>query len=387
MTTDEDGLDLYESPTDATSLFNRSERLRHALMGFGAFFAAARHDDPLPHLRDLACDLLFAEELHITVPAPIRYAAQQPGRLCSPIMIGRRAVGAIEAVRLKPFDEDERILADVLGQIIGAVLDQSTIESQSRQYRTQVQANAETLDLLLDFSRQMAHSVPDPVRVGLHLATQVPQMVRGERASLLLTPFTQPDTPVLLLSNGTISTPERACSVRDQGLAGMVLRDHRPLIIDETDTDRRWFSVTAQEYDQPTRCAMAVPLIWGRRVLGALTVTTTQTHLFDTPQLHLLELIACHVSLAIYCTSLDAQLRHVGEVIAETTAQVEAAIAVARRSLHQVTKPAYGSQLGPVELAELDCVSAALERIEEVSRRLQEQQRSLITLTEGGATV
>lgn len=387
MTTDEDDLDLQGPPTDATSLSSRSERLRHALMGFGAFFAAARHDDPLPHLRDLACDLLFAEELHITVPAPIRYAAQQPGRLSSPIMIGRRAVGAIEATRLKPFDEDERILADVLGQIIGAVLDQSTIESQYRQYRTQVQANAETLDLLLDFSRQMAHGVPDPVRVGLHLATQVPQMVGGERASLLLTPFTQPDTPVLLLSNGTISTPERACSVRDQGLAGMVLRDRRPLIIDETDTDRRWFSLTAHEYDQPTRCAMAVPLIWGRRVLGALTVTTTQTHLFDTPQLHLLELIACHVSLAIYCTSLDAQLRQVGEVIAETTAQVEAAIGVARRSLHQVTKPAQGSQPGPVELAELDCVGAALERIEEVCRRLQEQQRALITLTEGGATV
>jgi GAF domain-containing protein len=387
LTTDEDALDLQVPPTEEASLSGRAERLRRALMGFGAFFAAARHDDPLPHLRDLACDLLFAEELHITVPAPIRNAPLQPGRLCSPIMIGRRAVGAIEATRSKPFDEDERILADVLGQIIGAVLDQSTIESQYRQYRTQVQANAETLDLLLDFSRQMAHGVPDPVRVGLHLATQVPQMVGGERASLLLTPFDQPNAPMLLLSSGIISSPERALDVRDRGLAGMVLRDRRPLIIDETDTDQRWFSLTAHEYDQPTRCAMAVPLIWGRRVLGALTVTTTQTHLFDTPQLHLLELIACHVSLAIYCTSLDAQLRHVGELIAETTAQIDAAIAVARRSLHQITATEHGGYSRPADIAELDCVSAALERIEEVSHTLQEQQRVLHSLTEGGATV
>ncbi|NJM05302.1 GAF domain-containing protein [Candidatus Gracilibacteria bacterium] len=116
-------------------------------------------------------------------------------------------------------------------------------------------------------------------QLGVQFATQVTAMVGGDRASLLLTLPATAQMPMLILSNGAVSSTERALAVRDNGLAGLVLRERRPLIIDETDTDRRWFSLSAHEYDAPTRCAMAVPLIWGERVLGVITVTTTQTHL------------------------------------------------------------------------------------------------------------
>jgi GAF domain-containing protein len=80
------------------------------------------------------------------------------------------------------------------------------------------------------------------------------------------------------------------------------------LIIDETDTDRRWVGLRLSQSDERTRCAMAAPLIWGERTIGALTVTTTQSRLFNTAQLNLLELVACQVSIAIHAAHLEAQL-------------------------------------------------------------------------------
>lgn len=249
-------------------------------------------------------------------------------------MIGRRVVGRIAAQRSHPpFDEDDRALAQALGPLIGAVLEQSSLQSLMEQYAHQAQANADTLDLLLTFGRRVVSATADPLQLALQLATQVPSMVGGERASLLLIPPDAPDEPILVLSNGTVSSAERAREVRDNGLAGLVLRERAPMIIDETDTDRRWLALKLREADSPTRCAMAVPLRWGERLLGALTVTTTQTHLFDTPQLNLLELAACHISLAVQAANLESRLTRLTDSIADANARLNAGLHAARAAM------------------------------------------------------
>ncbi len=286
---------------------NQSYRLREALASCGAFFIAGRREaDPLPMLRDLAADWLHAEKLEIIVPAGTgSLHIQEPGLLCGPIMIGRRVIGRIEARRSRPFSTDDHVLLGALGQILGAVLEQSTLQSQLDQHYHQAQANTDTLDRLLIFGRHMASASADPRHLAMDLVTQVPTMVTGERASLLLISHDQSDTPMLVLSNGIQSSTERAREVRDNGLAGLVLNSRAPMIIDETDTDHRWLALKGHENDVRTRCAMAVPLIWGEQLLGVLTVTTAQTHLFNTSQLNLLELVACHISLALHTASVD----------------------------------------------------------------------------------
>jgi GAF domain-containing protein len=322
----------FSSTTPQPQPGSQSLRLREALSGCGAFFAAGRREaDPLPTLRDLAADWLHAERLEIIVPAgtgPLR--SEDPGVLCGPIVIGRRVIGRIEARRGRPFEDDDRALIGALGQIIGAVLEQSTQQSQLDQHYHQAQANADTLDRLLSFGRLVVSAVVDPQHLALELVTQVPEMVTGERASLLLIPPDRPDTPVLVLSNGTVASAERAREVRESGLAGLVFSSRAPMIIDETDTDRRWLSLSPGENDAPTRCAMAVPLIWGERIIGSLTVTTTQTHLFGTPQLNLLELVACHISLAIHAASVDASLARISGALGATVGGLEAALCQAR---------------------------------------------------------
>ncbi|MEI7768795.1 MAG: GAF domain-containing protein [Chloroflexales bacterium] len=310
----------------------QGRRLREALAGCGDFFMAGRREaDPLPTLRDLAADWLHAESLEIVVPAGTgSLRAEEPGLLCGPIMIGRRVIGRIEARRSRPFDAEDRALLGALGQILGSVLEHSTLQSQLDQHYHQAQANADTLDRLLSFGRLVVSADSDLQRLAVELVTQVPTMVTGERASLLLMPPDRPDTPMLALSNGTLASAERAREVRDSGLAGLVFSSRAPMIIDETATDRRWLALKASENDAPTRCAMAVPLIWGERLLGVLTVTTTQTHLFDTPQLNLLELVACHISLAIHAASVDVYLARVSDVLSGAISDMSLLLAEAR---------------------------------------------------------
>lgn len=345
-------------PTSLTSgstlsaLQRKVARLREALSGSGVFFAAARQSDPLPTLRDLASDWLFAEDLEIVVPAgtaPLQ--CTDPNHICGPITIGRRVIGRIDARRTKAFDEDDQLLIRALGQIVGAVLEQSSAQSQLDQYSAQVQANRDTLDQLLTFGRLVVSATADPQQLALQLATQVPSMVGGERASLLIIPLDNPDEPSLVLSTGTISSTERAREVRDHGLAGLVLRSREPMIIDETDTDRRWLTLKLRENEAPTRCAMAAPLIWGDRLLGALTVTTTETHLFDTPQLNLLELVACHISLALYAATLEQRLEGLTARMAEANRQIERALATARGAADNGDREALGAALDTIDAA------------------------------------
>lgn len=309
------------------SLQRRAARLREALAGAGAFLAVARRSDPLPALRDLAGDWLNAEEIELVVPAgtgPL--SCTDPCEICGPVVIGRRTVGRLQARRGRPFDEDDRALVTALGQIIGGALEYATLQGQLEQYAGQAQANADTLDRLLAFGRSVVSGAASPQALALQVATQVPEMVGGERASVLLLPPDNPEQPVLVLSNGFTSAPERAREVRQSGIAGLVLAGRAPLIIDETDTDRRWLGLKLSQNDTRTRCAMAVPLLWGGQAIGALTVTTTCSRLFTTAHLNLLELVACHAALAIHAANLEASLARLAEQIAALAAELDAAL-------------------------------------------------------------
>ncbi len=302
-------------------------RLRELLSSVGAFLAAGRQGNPLPVLQDLASDWLRAEHVTITVPAGTGLIErQEPGVLCGPVLIGRRVIGRIEATRELAFNAEDRALLLPLGQLIGAALEHAMLQGQVELHAIAAQAHEETLEHLLDFGRAVVRESSDPQVLALHITKHIPAMVGGERASVLLLPLDDARHPVLVLSTGLIAAPERAREVAEHGFAGLVLRDRAPLIIDETDTDQRWLGLKPGHSDTPTRCAMAVPLLWGDRVLGALTVTTTRSRVFNTAHLNLLELVACHVALAIQAANLDARLKAIATHLADSFEELEAAL-------------------------------------------------------------
>ncbi len=299
-------------------------RMRELLSSVGAFLAAGGQANPLPVLQDLASDWLRAERVTISVPAGTgALERHEPGVLCGPVLIGRRAIGRIEAIRAQPFDAEDRALLLPLGQLIGAALEHAMLQGQVEQHEISAQAREQTLKHLLSFERAVAGRSGDPPALAQQIAARIPAMVGGERASVLLLPLDDTAQPVLALSTGVVAAPERAREVAEHGFAGLVLRNRAPLIIDETDTDRRWLSLKLGSSDAPTRCAMAAPLIRGERVLGAITVTTTHSRVFNTAHLNLLELVACHVALAIEAASLQTSLAATAAHLAVSVHELE----------------------------------------------------------------
>ncbi|MCG8350798.1 MAG: GAF domain-containing protein [Chloroflexales bacterium] len=357
--------------------------LHDRMTSLGLLFEATREPDPLPTLSEIARDLLQSDDVALAVPAPLSHADNSnTSLLIRPITIGGRAVGQLTARRTAPFDSDDQALASLIGQIIGAVIEQSALHSQLEQYRQQAQAHDDTLAQLLDFNRHIVSGGADYQQLALMLATQVPAMVGGERASLLLTPLEQPDTPQLVLSNGMISSPERARVVRDNGLAGMVLRERRPMILDETETDQRWLALAVCDPDEPTRCAMAVPLPWHSHLLGALTVTTTQSHAFGSSQLDLLELVACHVALALHNATLETKFTELTTALADLIHNLNDPLQAAQLGLQMILATREDENTFHFDVDDLAKITATLERIGAVSRQLAVLHRGLLSITQ-----
>jgi GAF domain-containing protein len=85
---------------------------------------------------------------------------------------------------------------------------------------------------------------------------------------------------------------------------------------------------------------MAAPLRWGSRLLGAITVTTTRSRRFDSSHLNLLELVACHISLAIYAADLEVRrkrsVKHLNAIQDHINAALTAARAGDLKALDQI---------------------------------------------------
>lgn len=361
-------------------------RLRAVLSSLELFGEAAIERDPLPSLADLSRSLLHADAVSLTVPAlPVQNVTPDAWLITRPIRISGRMIGRLDAQRATPFNADDQAIAVFLSHIISVVLEQSTLCNQNEQYRHQIEAQSGTLDQLLAFNQQIIGGTADYQQLALLLATQVPAMVGGERASLLLTPADQPDTPQLALSNGTFSSTERARTVRDSGLAGLVLREQRPIILDETETDRRWLSLDDREYEGRSRCAMAVPLLWHNQALGALTVTTTQSHRFGSSHLDLMELVACHVSLALHSTNLAARLQGLTDLLGDLVHNLNDPLQAAQLGIHMLLPLNPDVVEVQVDTDDLTKIAAAMERIALVGRQLAAAHRSLLALTNPAA--
>ncbi|MDW8392171.1 MAG: GAF domain-containing protein [Oscillochloridaceae bacterium] len=330
--------------------------MRDLLGSVGAFLAASRHTNPLPVLEDLASDWLRAEHVTIAIPAGTDVIEHhEPGVLGGPVLIGRRVIGRIVATRTRPFNAEDRALLLPIGQLIGVALEHAMLQGQVEQHTNATQAHEKTLERLLGFGRGVVSGASDPQALARQIAMHIPAMVGGERASVLLLPPCDARHPVLVLSNGVTAAPERAREVAEHGLAGLVLRNRAPLIIDETDTDRRWLGLKLGGGDTPTRCAMAAPLLWGDRVLGALTVTTTRSRVFNPAHLNLLELVACHVALAIQAANLQTCLMTTAGHLADSILELETAL----------------QELHTGESAAVSRLDAAVARLREEHARLR----------------
>ncbi len=308
-------------------LQGKLQRYHRFLAAFSSLLAVASQSDPTPGLKEIAAQLLQADEVDIVVPSGLTQAPHGVAHyLERPVPIGGRPLGSLRAWRAQPFDEDDLAMATCIGQLAGDIFERAALQSRVDEQQYAAEAYAATCDQLLAFGQYLNNGDSTPLQAAIELAVRVPEMVGADRASLLLLGLDGTDEPLLILSNSQIAPTARAIMVRDQGLAGMVLRENRSLIIDQTATDQRWLALNARDSGSPTRCAMAVPLNWAGNTIGVLTVTTTRSNVFGTSHLSLLELTGSYVSLALRHAEMHSAWRRYSQHVATIQAQIDSAL-------------------------------------------------------------
>ena len=143
------------------------------------------------------------------------------------------------------------------------------------------------------------------------------------------TELTQTETASILLVDGTTGHLHFAASTRgevpkdivvplDNSIAGWVVRHGRSLILDDVQTDERFYANVDENLEFVTRSMLAVPLITGQGVIGALEVINKQNDADYTSQdVALMEALASQSAVAIVNAHLFSQSDLIAEIMHE----------------------------------------------------------------------
>ena len=113
----------------------------------------------------------------------------------------------------------------------------------------------------------------------------------------------------------------------DNSLAGWVVRNRQMLIVEDVLSDPRHFAI--QSID-PTQSLLAVPMIFGDRVIGVLESVTTKTrHRFTPQDIETLETLASVAAVAVQNARLFEQSDWVAEVVHEIRTPLTAILSYA----------------------------------------------------------
>ncbi|MGB9750986.1 GAF domain-containing protein [Roseiflexus castenholzii] len=168
------------------------------------------------------------------------------------------------------------------------------VRAMLRLQRSQRSLRAEQrkTELLLHLTRELGTTL-DLDQLLTQFLNRLADAVGAVRASILALTGDQPR-----LFSSTRNRPTIPLSdILGQGVAGWVLRERKPLIIDDTRDDSRWIAVNAQQ--RAVRSVAAVPLVREGRVLAAITLVHHTPGYFNHDHLELLNAVAAQSAIAL----------------------------------------------------------------------------------------
>ncbi|MGQ9666069.1 MAG: GAF domain-containing protein [Anaerolineae bacterium] len=169
------------------------------------------------------------------------------------------------------------------------------VEERTRELRRE----RDRVQALYRIARELSSSL-DQRRV-MHQALKLLQEAVGATEGLIMLVDERSPYLVIRAAIGRPAPLPREGQVtqlrRDQGLAGWVITQRKPTIVPDTTRDERW--VTLEGTPNPPRSALAVPLLAGEDVLGALFLFHDQLDYFNEGHLTLVTAAASQVASAI----------------------------------------------------------------------------------------
>lgn len=212
--------------------------------------------------------------------------------LAVPLTVKEQAIGAlnVQTIAARQFSAEEVELLSLIGDLAaGALVKARLYDSQSSQL-AELQALAQAseaiaapqyLDDMLDVVTSMAAQMMNAAVCSLFLLDESGRQLELRSAKRVTTPYRH--RPPLPISEGAI---------------GRVVRERRPLIIEDVRTDSR-YKEQALAREEGLVSLLSVPLLARDRAIGVLNCYTAEAHSFSEEQRALFSTLANQTALAI----------------------------------------------------------------------------------------
>ncbi|MCA9961840.1 MAG: GAF domain-containing sensor histidine kinase [Anaerolineales bacterium] len=132
------------------------------------------------------------------------------------------------------------------------------------------------------------------------------------------------------------AVPEDIIVPLDNSIAGWVVRNGRSLILDDVQSDKRFYATVDKDLQFVTQSMLAVPLITNNKTIGALEVINKIDHSGYTPQdVALMEAIASQSAVAI----MNARLFSQSDLLAEIMHELKTPLMAIRSASELMSRP------------------------------------------------
>jgi NtrC-family two-component system sensor histidine kinase KinB len=168
-----------------------------------------------------------------------------------------------------------------------------------------------SLEILYSISRELATTL-ELRKVLANILTLSTENMNAERASLVVLDTTGQPVDAAIIYNGSLipHTMDQMRDVVTSGLAGWVLKNRKPALINNTQQDERWLVRPNQEIVDPARSALCVPLMAQDALVGVLTIVHRDVDFFTDDQFALQKAIADMAGIAIRNAQLYQEVQN-----------------------------------------------------------------------------
>jgi adenylate cyclase len=266
-----------------------------------------------------------------------------------PGMNGIEAIAQIKSDTTKPFipimlvtargDQSSKVLGldtgadDFLVKPVDLTELQARVRALLRLQRSRRSLRAEQrkTELLLHLTRALGTTL-DFEELLTHFLDRLADAVGAIRASIILIIDEQPRLYSSTRYRATLSLVE----ILREGIAGFVLRNRQPVIIDDTRHDSRWIAKTPVQ--QIVRSVASMPIIREERALGVITLVHHTPGYFNDEHIDLLTSVAAQCAFAVENAELFQLTRRQKDLL-ERRAEELQRINQVSRSLSELMSP------------------------------------------------
>lgn len=179
----------------------------------------------------------------------------------------------------------------------------------------------EQLHALLELS-SLVNSTLDTLEIRRHAIEGAIKLLNAEGGSLILVDYESGDLLFEVSLGDKGEGLKKARLKKGQGIAGWVAEKGKPVIVNDIQTDNRFFKIADEQFKFTTRGMICVPVRSKDKVLGAFQAINKKDGVFDDHDKEVFLALADQVAIAIENANLYQELKDAfygtAEALAET---------------------------------------------------------------------